>query len=62
MSGTVSVQLARTTDAKPSEWTVAGGMELVAGQGTIVLGTPTFNSYSIQNPTPTLAPGQYAVW
>ncbi len=61
MSGTVSVQLARTTDAKPSEWTVAGGMELVASQGTTVLGAPAFSSYSIQHPTTTLAPGQYAV-
>ena len=61
MSGTVSVQLARTTDAKPSEWTVAGGMELVTSQETTVLGTPAFNSYSIQHPTATLAPGQYAV-
>ena len=61
MSGAVSVQLTRTTAAKPSEWTVAGGMELVTGQQTTVLGTPTFSSYSIQHPAATLAPGAYAV-
>ena len=57
LSGAVSVELTRTTAAKPSEWTVAGGMELVTGQQTTVLGTPTFSSYSIQHPTATLAPG-----
>ena len=61
MSGEVSVQLTRTTDAKPSEWTVAGGMELATSQQTAVLDTPTFNSYSIQHPAATLAPGAYAV-
>jgi hypothetical protein len=61
-SGTVSVQLARATGAKPSQWTVAGSVKLVAAGGqTTMLGTPTFNSYSIQHPTPTLAPGAYAV-
>ena len=62
LSGAVSVQLTRTSDAHPSEWTVAGGMELVSSsQPTTVLGTPTFSSYSIQHPTATLAAGQYAV-
>ena len=41
-SGTVTVQLTRTTAAKPGEWTVAGGMELVTSQQTTVMGTPTF--------------------
>ena len=36
-------------------------MELVNGQQTTVLGVPTFSSYSIQHPVPTLAPGAYAV-
>ena len=36
-------------------------MELVAGSQTTVLGAPTFNAYSIQHPTATLAPGAYAV-
>ena len=57
LTGAVSVELTRTTDAKASEWTVAGGMELVNGQQTTVLGVPTFSSYSIQHPVPTLAPG-----
>ena len=62
-SGTVSVELTRTTAASPGEWTVAGGMELVSSQQqTTVLGTPTFGNAN-SNPTPpaTLAPGQYAV-
>ncbi|MGA2501590.1 MAG: lamin tail domain-containing protein, partial [Tepidisphaeraceae bacterium] len=58
-----SVTLTRTTAAAPSEWTVAGSMELVnqANQQTTVLGTPAFSSYSIQHPTATLAAGAYAV-
>ena len=57
------MQLIRTTDAKPSEWTVAGGLDLVnqSSQQTTVLGTPTFSSYSIQHPVATLAAGAYAV-
>ena len=63
MSGAVSVQLTRTTAAKPSEWTVAGGMDLVnqTSQQATVLSTPTFSSYSIQHPVATLAAGSYAV-
>ena len=61
-SGTLSVELTRTTAAKPSEWTIAGGMELVSSQQTIVLGTPTFgNTNAVPTPPATLAPGQYAV-
>ena len=61
LSGAASVELTRTTSASPSEWTVAGGMELVSGTQTLQLGTPTFNAYSIDHPTATLAPGQYGV-
>ncbi|MGA2033900.1 MAG: lamin tail domain-containing protein, partial [Thermoguttaceae bacterium] len=61
MSGAVSVQLTRTTGAKPSEWTVAGSMELATSQQTTVLGTPTFSSYSIQHPTASLPAGGYGV-
>ena len=62
-SGAVSVKLTRTTNAAPSEWTIAGGMELVSSQNTIVLGTPVFGNTNTSLPTPpaTLAPGQYAV-
>ena len=61
MSGAVSVQLTRTAAAAPSEWTVADSMKLVSSQQTTLLGVPTFNSYSIQHPMATLAPGGYAV-
>ena len=62
-SGTVTVELTRTTAASPAEWTVAGGMELVSSQQqTTVMGTPTFgNTNSIPTPPATLLPGQYAV-
>ena len=62
LSGEVSVELTRTSNAHPGEWTIAGGMELVSSsQQTTVLGTPAFNaSYPVQ-PTATLAPGAYAV-
>ena len=62
MSGAVSVQLVRTTNAKASEWTIAGGMELVAGQQTTALAAPTFGNINpVPTPPATLAPGQYAV-
>ena len=61
-SGTVSVVLTRTTNAHPSEWTIAGGMELVSSQQTVVLGTPAFgNTNAVPTPPATLAAGQYAV-
>ena len=62
-SGTVTVELTRTTAASPGEWTVAGGMDLVSSQQqTTVLGTPTFgNTNSLPTLPATLAPGQYAV-
>ena len=55
MSGAVSVELTRTTDAKASEWTIAGGMELVAGQQTTVLGTPDLQF--LLDPAPDGDPG-----
>ncbi|MGA2068682.1 MAG: lamin tail domain-containing protein, partial [Thermoguttaceae bacterium] len=61
-SGSVSVTLTRTSAAKASEWTLAGTVELVGSQQTVVFGTPTFgNTNAIPTPPATLAPGQHAV-